>query len=105
MYKSFYKLLGCLLNLSAISLFPPNPGPPQPDPAHRVLAGSPLLERGGHGDGGHYSPRAPLLWFLAHMDGLRGEMLEVWQEAVWGDVFFLHDELRRKERGGKGRGR
>lgn len=35
------------------------------------------------------------------MDGLRGEMLEARQETVWGDVFFLHAELRRKEKGKK----
>ena len=64
-----------------------------------MLAGSPLFERGGHGDGGHYSSGGPLLWFLARMDGLRGEMLEARQETVRGDVFFLHAKLRRKERG------
>lgn len=40
----------------------------------------------------------PLLGFLAGMDGLRGEMLEARQETVWGGVFFLHAELRRRKR-------
>lgn len=87
-----------LLNSQAISLLPPNTGPPQTHPAHRVLARSPLLERGGQRDGGHYSLGGPLLRFLAHVDGLRSEMLEPRQESVWGGFFFLHAELRRKER-------
>lgn len=41
----------------------------------------------------------PLLRFLAHVDGLRGEMLESGQETVQGSVFFLHAELRRQRRG------
>lgn len=57
-----------------------------------------MFERGGQRDGGHYSLGGPLLRFLAHVDGLRGEMLEPRQESVWGGFFFLHAELRRKER-------
>jgi hypothetical protein len=73
----------------------------QTGPAHRMLAGRPLLERSGQWDGRHHSLGVPLLRFLARMDGLRGEMLEARQEPVRGGVLFLHAELRRKEKGKK----
>lgn len=42
-----------------------------------------------------------MLWFLAHMDGLRSEMLETRQETAWGNVFFLHTELGKEEKARK----
>lgn len=43
----------------------------------------------------------PLLGFLAHVDGLCGEMLESGLETVQGSVFFLHAGAAK----GKGRGK
>lgn len=39
-----------------------------------------------------------MLGFLAHVDGLRGEMWEARLETIRGGVLFLHAELRRRER-------